>query len=164
MKTVLVTLIMAIGAMAFQQQKAVAPQQFSVDFKMVRTSPMLEGEQMSYGKMTYKAPQYVRWEYTSPEKAVYEMNGEKDNLPPQVKRLTELINACVDGEDNVRDFQVTRKGNVLTIVPLHRDFKRVVKQIVVEESDIKGVAKSVEITETNGGMIKITFSNVRTGK
>lgn len=156
MKLILLTLIMAIGA--------VAPTQFSADFKLVRTSPMLVGEQVSYGKLSYRAPKYVRWEYTSPEKAVYEMNGEKDNLPPQVKSIMEMINICIDGENNTRDFQVTRKGNVVTVVPLRRDLKRVIKQIVVQEGDINGVAKSVEITEANGGLIKITFSNVRTGK
>ena len=153
MKTILITILLALAAGM--------PKQISADFILTKSSPMLQGEQVFLGKLTYRSPDYIRWEYTSPEKAVWELNGAKGNLSPQVRRMIETVSACVNGKEDARNLKVDKKGNVMTITPLRRDMKRVVEKIVVTIDPKTGFAACVEIHEANGGKTSIAFTNVK---
>ncbi len=156
MKTILITIMLALAT--------AMPKQVTADFILVKSSPMLQGEHIFLGKLTYRSPDYIRWEYTSPERAVLELNGTKGNLSPQVKRMVEMIAACVNGKADERNLKVDEKGNVMTITPQRREMKRVVEKIVVIIDPKTGFAASVEIHEANGGKTSIAFSNVKVVK
>lgn len=156
MKTILITIMLALAT--------AVPKQVTADFILVKSSPMLQGEHVFLGKLTYKSPDYIRWEYTSPEKMVWELKGTKGNLSPQVKRMVDMITACIDGKVDERNLRVDEKGNVMTITPQRRDMRRVVEKIVVTKDPKTGFAAIVEIHEANGGKTSITFTNVRTAK
>ncbi len=54
-----------------------SPTSLTFDFTQTKSSEMLEKDIVSQGKMAYIAPDKLRWEYTTPYKSLFIMNGDK---------------------------------------------------------------------------------------
>ena len=125
------------------------------DFVQTKSVAMMSEPQVSAGHMTYRSPDYMRWAYTSPQTMVWEMNGDKSNVNPQVQRLLKMIMSPIAG-NNANDPKLQRESK--------RMFKSV--HIVMDESsgivmdESSGVAQRVELIEKNGDTTIIEFSNV----
>ena len=117
------------------------------DFVQTKSVAMMSEPQVSAGHMTYRSPDYMRWAYTSPQTMVWEMNGDKSNVNPQVQRLLKMIMSAIAG-NNANDPKLQRESK--------RMFQAV--NIVMDESN--GVAQRVELIEKNGDTTIIEFSNV----
>lgn len=117
------------------------------DFVQTRHSSMMSGPQISLGHMSYHAPDYLQWAYTSPETMVWEINGSKSNVNPHVQRLLRMIMNAVEGQDP--DSEKVKKET--------KKFFQSVNIIIDEKT---GVAKQVEMTEKNGDKTIIEFKNV----
>ena len=52
------------------------------DFVQTKNVAMLNEPQVSTGHLSYRAPDYIRWAYTSPQTLVWEVNGEQSNVNP----------------------------------------------------------------------------------
>ena len=61
----------------------------TADFKQTRTTKMLSSSAVSTGRMFYRAPATLRWEYTSPYALAFDMNGDKVTFTRNGRR-TEL--------------------------------------------------------------------------
>ena len=117
------------------------------DFIQTKTVAMLAEPQVSAGHMAYRAPDYMRWAYTSPQTMVWEMNGDKSNVNPQVQRLLRMIMSAIAG-NNTDDPK------------LQRESKRMFQSVNIVMDEATGVAQRVELIEKNGDKTIIEFSNV----
>ena len=136
--------------------------QLSADFCQTKQSAMLVEEQVSPGHLTYRAPDYLRWEYTSPIQLVWELDGEKSNASPQVKRLLKLIMQTIacDNLQTTDDFEVSMKNGVYYLLPKNRELKQFFSAIQLEIDAQTKVARKVILTEKNGDISTIVFNNI----
>lgn len=134
-------------------------QQLEADFTQVKTVRLLQDEQHSCGHLTYRAPDYLRWEYTSPVPMVWETGGAN----PQAERIVTLIMRSVNGDylDDNDDFTVTRDGDTAILTPRKRELRQLFRQIRIRLNAKTGIADEVQLTEKNGDLTLITFRNVR---
>lgn len=134
----------------------------SADFRQTKQSVMLVDEQVSVGHLTYRTPDYLRWEYTSPIQLVWELDGEKSNVSPQVKRLLKLIMQTIacDKLQTTDDFEVSVKNGVYHLLPKNRELKQFFTNIQLEIDSTTKVAKKVVLTEKNGDVSTIVFYNI----
>ena len=65
--------------------------QLVADFQQVKESQMMLEPQISTGTLTYRAPDYLRWEYKTPTQLVWELDANKSNVSPQIQRLLKMI-------------------------------------------------------------------------
>lgn len=119
------------------------------DFVQTKSSAMLNEPQVSTGHMSYRAPDYMQWAYTSPQQVVWEIDGEQSNVNPQIQRLLRMILSSVAG-NNTDDPQ------------LQRESKRLFRSVDIQMDESGEVAKRVELVEKNGDTTVIEFSNVIT--
>jgi outer membrane lipoprotein-sorting protein len=119
------------------------------DFVQTKSSAMLNEPQVSTGHMSYRAPDYMQWAYTSPQPLVWEIDGEQSNVNPQIQRLLRMILSSVAG-NNTDDPQ------------LQRESKRLFRSVDIQMDESGEVAKRVELVEKNGDTTVIEFSNVIT--
>ena len=119
------------------------------DFVQTKTSAMLTEPQVSTGHMTYRAPDYMQWAYTSPQQLVWEIDGELSNVNPQIQKLLRMIMSSVAGgsQDDPN---------------LQREAKRLFRSVNVTMDESGEVAQRVELIEKNGDTTLIEFSHVVT--
>lgn len=136
--------------------------QLSADFCQTKQSQFLVEEQKSTGRLIYRSPDYLRWEYTSPMQLTWEIEGEKSNVSPQIKRLLKIIIqtiACENLESNT-DFNVSHEGDMYNLVPQNRELKQFFTLIQLEIDPNTKIAKRVVLNEKNGDITTINFYNV----
>lgn len=119
------------------------------DFVQTKSVAMMSEPQVSTGHMTYRAPDYIRWEYSTPQTVVWEIDGDKSNVNPQVQRLLQMIMTSVAG-GNTNDLK------------LQRETKKMFRSVNITMDETKQVANRVELIEKNGDITIIEFSNVIT--
>lgn len=117
------------------------------DFVQTKTSALFSEPQVSTGKMTYRAPSYLQWAYKTPDKIVWEMDGENTNVNPQVQKLLRMIMASI-----ASDGQIDAK--------MERESKKMFQSINIHMDEKNNVAKQVELIEKNGDTTIIEFKNV----
>ena len=119
------------------------------DFVQTKSVAMMSEPQISTGHMTYRAPDYIRWAYSTPQTVVWEIDGDKSNVNPQVQRLLQMIMTSVAG-GNTNDPK------------LQRETKKMFRSVNITMDETKQVANRVELIEKNGDITIIEFSNVIT--
>ena len=136
--------------------------QLSADFHQTKQSQVLVEEHISTGHLTYRSPDYLRWEYTSPMQLTWEIEGEKSNVSPQIKRLLKIIIqtiACENLESNT-DFTVSYESAKYNLVPKNRELKQFFTSIQLEIDPKTKIAKKVVLNEKKGDITTINFYNV----
>lgn len=121
----------------------------TADFTQTKSVAMIREPQVSQGKMVYRAPDYLKWEYTSPNAVVWEMNGQESNVSPQIQNLLRMIMASISGAEESDD-------------KLRRESKKLFRSVNVIMDEQRKVAQRVELTDKNGDTTIIEFSNVVT--
>ena len=136
---------------------------FTAQFVQEQQMKMFAAPQRSNGIVKYEAPDYLRWEYLSPQPMVWELNGEKGNMDRRVKGLVALIRQCISGDftETEKDFHITQDGNTVTLTPKKRETKRIFTEIVITLNPTTRIADRVEMSDANGDRTVITFSNVQ---
>lgn len=119
------------------------------DFTQTKNVSLMSEPQVSTGHMIYRAPDYLQWAYTMPQAVVWEIEGDRTNVNPQIKGLLRMIMASIAGED-IQDPKMQRES------------KRLFRDIRIEMDDDKGVARQVQLIEKNGDITTIEFTNVIT--
>ena len=113
-----------------------------------KSSALMNEPQVATGHMSYRAPDYMLWAYETPEAMRWEIDGQKSNVNPQVQKLLRMIMRSVAGES--------------TDDPaLQKESKKLFRDIRITMDERNEVARRVEMTEKNGDMTIIEFSNVR---
>ena len=119
------------------------------DFVQTKNVAMLNEPQVSTGHLSYRAPDYIRWAYTSPQTLVWEVNGEQSNVNPQVQRLLRMIMSSISGEAN-------------DDAKMMREVKKMFRSMNITMDEQTGVAQRVEMVEKNGDTTIIEFTHVLT--
>lgn len=117
------------------------------DFVQTKTVALMNEPQVSTGHMTYRAPDYLRWEYKTPQAVVWEMDGERSNVSPQIQGLLRMIMASIAGQA-----QEDKR--------LQRESKRLFRSIDIVMDEHHQVAERVEMIEKNGDKTLIEFTHV----
>ena len=118
------------------------------DFVQTKSSALMNEPQVATGHMSYRAPDYMLWAYETPEAMRWEVNGQQSNVNPQVQKLLRMIMRSIAGET--------------TDDPaLQKESKKLFRDIQITIDERNEVARRVELTEKNGDMTIIEFSNVR---
>lgn len=118
------------------------------DFVQTKSSALMNEPQVATGHMSYRAPDYMLWAYETPEAMRWEVNGQQSNVNPQVQKLLRMIMRSIAGET--------------TDDPaLQKESKKLFRDIQITMDERNEVARRVELTEKNGDMTIIEFSNVR---
>lgn len=117
------------------------------DFMQTKQVALMNEPQVSSGHMTYRAPDFMRWEYQKPETIVWEVDGDKSNVNPQIQKLLRMIMSSI-------------AGNTQEDTKMLRESKRLFKAVNITMDEKQGTAKRVELIEKNGDTTIIEFSNV----
>lgn len=119
------------------------------DFVQTKTAAMLAEPQVSTGHMTYRAPDFMKWEYLTPQSVVWMVDGNRSNVNPQIQKLLRMIMSSVagDSQDNP---------------DLQREAKRLFRSVNVIMDESGRVAQRVEMIEKNGDTTIIEFTHVVT--
>ena len=117
------------------------------DFVQTKHSTLFNEPQVSTGKMTYRAPSYLQWAYETPNKVIWEMDGEYTNVNPQVQKLLRMIMASI-----ASDGQIDAK--------MERESKKLFQSVNILMDEKNNVARQVELIEKNGDTTIIEFKNV----
>ena len=185
--TVLMTLICNVQAQNLTQeqikqkinQQAASVKSLKCDFVQTKYMKMLNKKQVSNGKMFYSNPDKLRWEYTSPYKYLFIINGNtvrlsnanrndqidanKNKLFKEIAKIMmdSVVGKCLS--DN-RSFKstVADKGSewVATLVPQRREMKNLFKNIILHFNKTKSMVSTVELIENNGDKTIIELKNV----
>jgi len=148
----------------------------SANFTQVKTSTLFTDKVVQKGKMQYKSPKQLRWEYTSPKAmTVIFSNGKvllktsKGTTSNPNKMLGEMGNMIINTingsflKENT-DFSVryykNKTGQVTaSLTPINKKIKAYYKNITIVLNSSTHLADKVVLTETNGDVTTITFSD-----
>ena len=117
------------------------------DFVQTKTVALMNEPQVSSGHMSYRSPDYMRWEYKKPQNIVWEVDGNKSNVNPQIQKLLRMIMASI-------------AGNTQDDAKMQRESKRLFKAVNITMDERTDTAKRVEMIEKNGDTTVIEFNNV----
>jgi len=156
---------------AHQQLKSLSAQ-----FTQEKTSSLFTDKVIQKGKLYYKAPKQLRWEYTSPKAmSVIFSNGkvllktDKGTVNNPNKMLTEmgsLIINTINGsflKDN-SDFKATYYKNsktgkiIVKLVPINKRIKAYYSKMTIQLDAKSHLAEKVAMHEVNGDVTTIIFS------
>ena len=118
------------------------------DFVQTKSSALMNEPQISTGHMIYRAPDYMQWAYKTPQAMIWEMDGEKSNVNPQVQKLLRMIMSSIAG-GNSEDVQ------------LRKESKRLFREVNITMDESNEVARRVEMIEKNGDTTVIEFEHVK---
>ena len=135
----------------------------SADFEQVKTSQLFAEPEVSAGHLTYRHPDYLRWEYFEPRALVWEIDGANGNVSPQVRQIMSLILKSVSGEylNTNDDFHVGQHEDILELTPKRRELKQLIAKITIRTNPDTKIADEVVLYERNGDETKIRFFNVK---
>ena len=117
------------------------------DFVQTKTVAMMSEPQVSKGHLVYRAPDYMQWAYSSPQKLVWEMDGKNSNVNPQIQKLLRMIMSSI-------------AGNGQEDAQLQRESKKLFRSVNITMDGQNEVAQRVELVKKNGDSTVIEFSNV----
>ena len=117
------------------------------DFVQTKQVALMREPQVSTGHMVYRAPDYLQWAYRTPQAMMWEVDGTKSNVNPQVERLLRLIMASVAANGDID-------------ATMQRESKKLFQSVNIVMDEDRQVAKQVELIERNGDTTIIEFTNV----
>lgn len=150
------------------------------DFIQTRHSKMLSEDIKSEGRMSYKRPDVLLWEYTSPKRHSFAMEGVKVTMKnaegaevadsgskKAFREIARLMTGSLTGEmlADGRAFtaDAAEKGGkwVVTLTPVRKDLQQMLSSMTMYyDTQIKSVVK-VELMERSGDYTTIAFKNIR---
>lgn len=151
----------------------------SASFIQEKTSSLFTDKMVQKGKLNYKSPKQLRWEYTSPKAmTVIFSNGkvllktEKGTTSNPNKMLGEMGNMIIntingnflkENSDFSTRYYKTKGGQyAVVLTPVNKRIKAYYKSISITLSSSTFLADKVMLTEANGDVTTITFSDKKT--
>ena len=166
-----------------QQISKVASQLKSMqcDFVQTKYLKMLNDKVVSSGKMYYQQSDKLRWEYVSPYKYTFILNGSKVSLKNSkrndvidvnqnkvFKEIARIMMSSVVGDclNDSRSFKVSiadaKTEWIATLTPQRREMKQMFQSIVLHFNKQRSMVSKVELVEKNGDKTIIELKNVKT--
>ncbi len=153
----------------------------SCNFTQTKHLSMLSDKMVSEGKMNYKQPNKLRWEYTSPYQYLFIFNGTKvyvgnksrkdvidTNSNKLFKEVARIMMSTVTGTalSNAADFSVTvEDGKTLwnvTLIPKKKEMKKMFTRIVLSFSKSDLMISEINLHEKNNDRTNIRLRNIKT--
>lgn len=152
----------------------------SCSFVQTKHLSLLSDKMVSEGKMNYKQPNKLRWEYTSPYQYIFVFNGtkvyvgnksRKDVIDTGSNRLfkevARIMMSTVTGTalSNTTDFitSVEDSKNLwrVTLVPKKKELKKMFAKIILSFSKTDLMISEIDIYEKNNDRTNIRFKNIK---
>lgn len=165
------------------QEAAAATRTLQCSFKQVRTMSVLTEEFKSEGRLFYVRPQQLRWQYTTPYRYDFLMNGNEVTLKSEQSRQTidaaenklfrqvcAVIAGGIDGSllQDSRNYRISWErtdGAVeATLQPLNKPFKDLFASIVIRMETSSWTVTDIVMEETGGDSTHITFTDCKTNE
>ena len=153
----------------------------SCSFTQTKYLSLLSDEMISEGKMNYKQPNKLRWEYTTPYQYLFIFNGTKvyvgnesrkdvidTNTNKVFKEVARIMMSTVTGTalSNSSDFSIdVADGNTLwqiTLVPKRKEMKKMFSKIVLLFNKSNLMIAEINIYENNNDRTNIKLKNIKT--
>lgn len=151
----------------------------SCTFTQTKYLSLLSDKMVSSGKMYYKQPNKLRWEYSSPYDYLFVFNGTKvyvgnkskkdvidTNTNKIFKEIARIMMNTVTGKalSNKTDFTVSVAGNntswVVTLIPKKKDMKQMFSKIELVFNKSNTMISEINIFENNNDRTNIKLSNI----
>lgn len=158
-----------------------ATKSLSCSFTQTKNLSLLKDKMISEGKMLYKSPGKLRWEYTQPYKYQLIFNGAKvyvanrnrkdviDTKSNKIFReVARIMMETVTGNalSNVNDFnkEVSKEGSqyLVTLFPKKKEMKQMFSKIVLHFTKTGYSISEIDLYEKNGDRTNIRLKNVVT--
>lgn len=150
-------------------------------FVQTKQLSLLNDNMVSRGQMTYKQPDKLRWEYTSPYSYTFTFNGTKvyvggkgrkdviDTTQNKIfKEVARIMMSTVTGKalSNPADFTVsvtaTDSAWDVTLVPRKKEMKQMFSKIILTFSKSRMMINEINIFEKNGDRTSIKLNDIVT--
>lgn len=150
------------------------------DFTQVKELSFMDEKITSEGKMVFKKPNKIRWEYTKPMKYIFSMDGQNirmtsgDNTTTisanQNKLFKEISSVMVggiggaglvDSPDFDAQFFMGSNDYKVVLVPKKKEVKDLFSAIQVYVGKSDNRIRSVELVEQSGDRMTVTMKNVQ---
>lgn len=160
-------------------KKAQDLQSLTSDFTQTKHIQLMQHEAVSTGKLYYKTPNVLKWEYQTPYNylIIFRENqlfindeGDKSVTNLQSNKLFEKLVALISGSVNGKlladpeNFEVSylKEGNKVSavIIPLDASLKQMFSEIILN-FDKNHLINSVKLLEESGDYTKIIFRNIQ---
>lgn len=148
-------------------------------FVQTRKMSIMSTEAVSEGTMHYQQPDKLRWEYLTPYKNIFVLNGTEALLQNEAraevvdieqnrrfKGIARLMTGSISGSflSDDKSFDVSLQETplewVVTLVPLRREMKQMWTRIVMHFNRSGKHVSSIGLYEQNGDCTEITFNKV----
>lgn len=152
-------------------------------FTQTKHLSMLNDKMVSEGKMYYRQPDKLRWEYVSPYKYLFIFNGAKvyvgnksrkdvidTNSNKLFKEVARIMMSTVTGKalSNTADFNITltadAKSYHVMLVPKKKDLRKMMNKVELVFSRTADMISEINIFENNGDHTNIKLKNIVTNK
>ena len=152
----------------------------SCTFTQTKYLSLLSDKMVSEGKMYYKQPNMLRWEYTTPYQYLFIFNGTKvyvgnksrkdvidTNTNKVFKEVARIMMSTVTGTalSNSSDFSIdVADGNTqwqITLVPLKKEMKKMYSKIVLLFNKSNMMISEINIYEKNNDRTNIKLKNIK---
>lgn len=162
-------------------QAAAAIKSMQCDFVQTKQIKMLNDKVVSKGKMYYLQSDKLRWEYISPYKYIFILNGSKVQLKNDkrndvidveknkvFKEIARIMMSSVVGDclNDTRSFKTTiadaKTHWLATLVPQRREMKQMFNSIKLYFDKKRLMVTRMELIEKNGDKTIIELKNVKT--
>lgn len=157
-----------------------AMQKIECDFVQTHQSSLVEEVDVSKGTMCFRNPDYVKWEYVSPNQFAFIEDGnsltvikegKQEVLDPAVgkvvKDMTRMITNSIRGS-NMTDGRMfktavedTGKEWVAVMVPVDAMLRKKIEKLVINFDAVRKCALKVRIYTPAGDTTVIEFKNIR---
>lgn len=150
-------------------------QTLSTDFTQYKHMDFLAKDIETSGKMHFKSPNMLQWQYVKPYKysVVFKNNkiyindgGKKSNVNSNkmFDKLSKLIAGSVSGDMfDEREFTITyfknAASNITVLVPKDASLKKYIKQMELSFDKKSNTVSEVKMTEPSGDYTRIVFKN-----
>lgn len=153
----------------------------SCSFTQTKHLSLLSDKMVSEGKMSYKQPNKLRWEYTSPYQYLFIFNGTKvyvgnksrkdvidTNSNKLFKEVARIMMSTVTGTalSNAADFSVSVEDGKtswnVTLIPKKKEMKKMFTRIVLSFSKSDLMISEINLHEKNNDRTNIRLRNIKT--
>lgn len=151
----------------------------SCTFVQTKNLALLNDKMVSNGKMYYKQPNKLRWEYTSPYKYLFVFNGTKvyvgnkskkdiidTNTNKVFKEIARIMMTTVTGKalSNKTDFTISVSSNhknwIITLIPKKKEMKQMFSKIELIFNKSNTMISEINIFEKNNDRTNIKLNGI----
>lgn len=160
---------------------AAAMPSMTCDFTQTKHLSMLREKMVSKGKMYYRKPDRLRWEYVSPYKYTFILNGSKVSVAGNkrndvidtrnnklFKEIARIMMSTVTGRalSDTGDFTITIDETTtawnVTLVPKRKNIRQMFSKIILKFRRSDCQVQQIELYEKNGDRTEIKLQNIKT--